>query len=90
MQEAPGDGAVEEAHRNLPVAQQAPEPEPEPRRTEQDTVLAAGMQVEAERKGSFEAAEVVGQSKKKEGQWVLRFASDGKCIAKTPEQIRQF
>merc|ERR1711939_841024 len=41
-----------------------------------------------ERKGNFEAAEVVGQSKKKEGQWVLRFASDGKCIAKMPEQIR--
>merc|ERR1711865_290624 len=50
--------------------------------------LKAGMQVNAERKGGYEQAEVVAPSQKKAGQWVVRFESDGKCIAKSPEQMK--
>jgi ATP-dependent helicase YprA (DUF1998 family) len=52
-------------------------------------ILAAGLQVDAARQDDFEKAEVIGLSKKKEGQWVVKFETDGKRFARLPEQIRQ-
>merc|ERR1711865_1223522 len=90
---APSNTIAESSVGNMGVQQlqSAAEPVPVPSSSTPPTSgLSTGMQVEAERKGGFAVAEAVGQSKKKEGQWVVRFESDGKCIAKTTEQIRQF
>lgn len=50
--------------------------------------MEKGLAVMAERKGEFEPAEVVQESKKKAGHWAVRFQSDGKLFPRPLDQLR--
>ena len=50
--------------------------------------IKPGIAVLAARRGVYEEAVVVSPSKKKEGHFAVRFASDGKLIPKPIEELR--
>ena len=53
--------------------------------TEADMV--AGLEVICERKDNIEEGTVVKPSKKGNGMWVVKFASDGKLLPREPNQM---
>jgi hypothetical protein len=50
--------------------------------------LVKDARVQALRGGEHEDAVILGPSAKKEGQWKLKFASDGKVLAKPLDAIK--
>jgi ribosomal protein L1 len=50
--------------------------------------LTNGEELLAERNGEYEAATLIGASAKKEGQWKVKFASDGKVFARPESELK--